>query len=310
MVDNCENEQTVREVEKTVQEKFSGTLLGGAVGDALGAPVEFMSAQDISNRHGKVKRMLGGGPFGWGVGEYTDDTTMMLCIAESLVEKKECDPKDIANRFVAWYKKEPKDIGNTTKRALSRLAGGCSIHEAGDRRAPTNGSVMRCAPIGLVFATDEEKLIQASLEVSAITHAYIDAKMSCVFISLMIAGLVNGKKRKDAYHEAVRKTRYLDRNFVKKYIDFSYKPNTNGLAVDTMLFATSSFMKAGSFREAVTNAVNLGGDTDTIGAVTGALAGAFFGVSAIPTKWSSHINPRPARHFIKLGEALFNMERL
>ena len=105
--------------------------------------------------------------------------------------------------------------------------------------------------------------------------------------------------------------RYLDRAFVKKYINSSYKPNpAKGLAVNTVLLATSSFMKAGSFREAVTNAVNLGGDTDTIGAVTGALAGAFFGESAIPEKWHSKLNPKPASHFIKLGKALFNMERL
>ncbi len=291
-----------------MRERFIGTLLGAAVGDALGGPVEFMTAQEISSRYGTVREMMGGGSYGWECGEYTDDTSMMLCIAESLATHKNCCPGDIAQKFVAWYKTDPKDIGCTTKEALSRLDNGMPFFSSGVREKPTNGSITRCAPLSLMYLFRADALIDASMEVSAITHGHIEAKLSCVFINLMIAKLLLGANRKDAYDYAVEKTREINREFVKKYISSSYSPESRkGLAVNTLLLSTSSVMGAKSFEEAVVRAINLGGDTDTIGAATGALAGAHFGRSAIPRRWSSRLNPKPAKHFVELGEKLFDM---
>lgn len=303
-----EGSNEVKVIERTLQERFIGTLLGAAVGDALGGPVEFMTAQEIANRYGTVREMMGGGPYRWECGEYTDDTSMMLCIAESLAVNHNCCPGDIAQKFVAWYKTEPKDIGCTTREALSRLENGAPFFAAGVQEKPTNGSIMRCAPLSLMYLFREDALIDASMEVSAITHKHIEAKLSCVFLNLMIAKLLLGASQKDAYLYAVTRTKEVNHGFVKKYISSSYSPDPRkGLAVNTLLLAISSFMGARSFEEAVVRAVNLGGDADTTGAVTGALAGAHFGRSGIPRRWSSKLNPKPARHFVKLGEKLLGI---
>lgn len=309
MVDILENLESVKELERMVQDKSIGTLLGAAVGDALGAPVEFMTAQEISEKYGTVKEMRGGGAYNWQCGECTDDTSMMLCSAESLVECGRYNPKDIAKRLVVWYKTSPKDIGSTTKKALSRLSEGVSFIDSGVKEKPTNGSIMRCAPLSLMYSHQEDALVGASMEVSAITHSHIESKLSCVFINAMIARLLSGADKKTAYDDAVRRTREIDSDFVKKYLRSCYKPDPRkGLAVNTLLLATGSFMAARSFEEAVVKAVNLGGDADTTGAVTGALAGAYFGHSSIPERWSSKLNPKSAKHFVKLGKTLFEME--
>lgn len=291
------------------QERFIGTLLGAAVGDALGAPVEFMTAKEIASRYVAVRDMMGGGSYNWKCGEYTDDTAMMLCIAESLAAKGGYYPNDIAKRFVAWLKSKPKNIGGTTREALIRLCEGVPCYKSGVKERPTNGSVMRCAPLSLAYFhnEDEDALIKASREVSAITHSHPEAELSCVFINVMIARLLLGDKKKDAYSHAVEQTRKLDHGFVKKYIGSTYQPEPrNGLAVNTLLIATASFMEARSFEEAVVKAVNLGGDADTNGTVTGALAGAYFGRPGIPRRWASRLNPKSATHFAELGKTLFN----
>ncbi len=291
------------------RERFVGTILGAAVGDALGAPVEFMTAQEIANRYGTVREMIGGGSYNWGRGEYTDDTSMMLCIAESLADQQKYYPEDIARRFVSWYRSNPKDIGGTTQEALTRLCEGVPLRHCGVREKPTNGSIMRCAPLSLIYYHNEEALIEVSREVSAITHSHPEAELSCVFINVMISQLLMGVNKKAAYAHAVEKTGKIDRSFIKNYIGSSYNPEPRkGLAVNTLLLATGSFLAARSFEEAVVRAVNLGGDTDTTGSVTGALAGAYFGRPGIPRRWSTKLNPLPAKHFVKLGKTLFNMQ--
>lgn len=309
MLQATETLKPQRRVTQSMRGRMLGTILGAAVGDALGAPVEFMSPQDIAARYkGPVRDMVGGGAYDWRCGEYTDDTAMMLCIAESLGDKKTCDLVDIAQRFVDWYKSNPKDIGNTTRKALSRISNGASWHDCGIRN-PTNGSVMRCAPVSLVYFHDEEALVRFSVEISAITHDHAETKLSCVFINAMIVRLLIGAGKKDAYDYAVAITKDLDPVFVKKYLRSSYKPDPRkGLAVNTLLLATSSFLSASSFEEAVVKAVNLGGDSDTTGAVTGALAGAYFGVSGIPLRWSKKLNPKPADYFVRLGGTLCEMD--
>ena len=305
-----ENKESVKEVSENMRERFIGTLLGAAVGDALGGPVEFMTAQEIANRYGTVREMIGGGSYNWKGGEYTDDTSMMLCIAESLAIRQGYYPEDMARRFVAWYNKSnPKNIGGTTREALTRLCENVPLWRSGVREKPTNGSVMRCAPLSLMYYRNEEALVEASREISAITHSHPEAELSCIFINVMIARLLMGASKKAAYAYATEKTKGIDRDFVKRYIGSSYNPEpSKGLAVNTLLLATGSFLAAKSFEEAVVRAVNLGGDADTTGEVAGALAGAYFGRQGIPRRWSTKLNPRPAKHFVKLGEMLFNIE--
>lgn len=292
--------------DKKMQEKFSGTLLGLAVGDALGGPVEFKSSSEIKKSfNGPLKEMVGGGWLKLKPGEYTDDTAMMLCIAESLVENKDYNPDDIAQRFVGWYKTDPKDIGGTTRRALAKIARGVSWKKAGNKTRPTNGSVMRCAPIGLMFAFNQEKLVETSTESSAITHAHQDSVLSCVLINVMIANLVQAVDKEKALGEARGVVGDIKSSFVRNMHLFRH--HAEGSAVHTALVAISSLLRADTFEEAVVHAVNLGGDADTVGAVTGALAGAYWGALAIPERWFSKLNPYTALQVVELGNRLFEL---
>lgn len=300
---------------KKIEDRAAGVLLGLAVGDALGGPVEFMTAAEIKRKYGVFAEMTGGvvgnGHHVLRAGEFTDDTDMALCIAESLVDMRGYAPEDIARRFVDWYKTDPKDIGNTTRLALKRLSQGVSFRDSGLPEGMANGSLMRCAPLSLQYAHYEDGLIDASIEVSAMTHAHSEAKMSCVFVNLMIAKMVLGAEKNHAYNSALERVRGLDRGFISVYFKQYYDPDpAQGLAVNTLLLSLDCFMKSNSFEEAVIKAVNLGGDADTTGAVTGAIAGAYFGASAIPEKWHAKLNPKPASHFIGLAKKLCKREIL
>lgn len=294
-------------------DRFEGTLVGLAVGDALGAPVEFgpgggfMNAQEIASRYGTISEMIGGGELKLKPGEYTDDTNMMLCIAESLVENKGYNPDDIAQRFVRWYQTNPPDMGHTTRAALRKITKGISWKEAGDKNRPSNGSLMRCAPIGLFFAFgDEGILTRASMETSIITHSHRDAVLSCVVLNSMISQLVQGAEKWSAFRYAAEKAVRNDGFFENLILASSGKTNpASGLAVDTLILAVNSFTAAKTFEEAVINAVNSGGDTDTIGAVAGAIAGAHWGTKAIPERWSSKLNPYSAEKIKEMARVLF-----
>jgi ADP-ribosyl-[dinitrogen reductase] hydrolase len=300
---------------KKMEDRAAGVLLGSAVGDALGGPVEFMTAGQIKRKYGVFKEMTGGvvgnGHHVLKPGEFTDDTDMALCIAESLVEMRGYVPEDIARRFVEWYKTDPKDIGNTTRLALRRLSQGASFRDSGLPEGMANGSLMRCAPLSLMYPRNEDSLIDVSMEVSAMTHAHPEAKMSCVLVNLMIAKMLLGADRNRAYNSALEKVRQMGREFVRVYLTSGYQPDpAKGLAVNTLLLSLDCFMKSNSFEEAVIGAVNLGGDADTTGAVTGALAGAYFGAANIPERWYSKLNPKPAEHFIGLAKTLYKREVL
>lgn len=296
-------------------DRFEGTLVGLAVGDALGAPVEFgpqggfMTAQEIASRYGTISEMIGGGELKLKPGEYTDDTNMMLCIAESLAENRGYNPDDIAQRFVRWYLTKPRDMGHTTRAALRKIAKGVSWKEAGDKDRPSNGSVMRCAPIGLFFAFENaEILTKASIETSAITHSHRDAVLSCVVLNSMISQLVKGTGKWPAFRYAAEKAVKDDGFFENLILASSGKRDpSSGLAVDTIVLAVNSFTAAKTFEEAVVSAVNLGGDTDTIGAVAGAIAGAHWGVKAIPERWSSKLNPYSVEKIKEIARTLFEL---
>lgn len=299
---------------KIMRQKFEGCLLGLVCGDALGAPVEFMTAEQISQRFGTLKEMVGGGWLNIKPGEYTDDTDMMLCIAESLAENKDYNPEDIARRFVEWYKSNPKDIGSTTRKSLARLASGVSWKESGDKNSPANGSVMRCAPIGLFFAFNKPELIRASIETSAITHAHNEATASCVFVNLMISNLLildSGKASKYLadFRAFLTMVNELKQGaFLDKLTGPDYRPDpSKGLAINTTVLAKKSFILSNSFEEAVVTAVNLGGDTDTIGAVTGALAGTHWGSDEIPKRWLQKLNPYSLEKIKEIADTLFEL---
>ncbi|MDB9253940.1 ADP-ribosylglycohydrolase family protein [Halorubrum ezzemoulense] len=279
-----------------------GILLGLACGDALGRPVEFSSASSIAAEHGQLNEMIGHGTWNQPAGTITDDTEQALCIARSLVEQQAFDPEDIASRFVDWYDSDPFDIGRMTMKSLSRLKHGDDWSEAGQHVWETspegqnagNGSVMRCPPLAIPYATDWERLVTVSRQSSQITHADPRCTYGCAVLNLTLAGLLddvdtplrNALDYVDASapDELTAALRPLARGDQPDLLE------TSGYVIHSLQTALHDGLHTTDAEEAIVTAVNRGGDTDTIGAITGAIAGARFGASQLPDQWLAVID--------------------
>jgi ADP-ribosyl-[dinitrogen reductase] hydrolase len=282
--------------------RVRGVLLGLACGDALGRPVEFLSASAIELQHGRLEEMVGQGTWNQPDGTITDDTEQALCIARSLVEQESFEPGDIAERFVAWYDSDPFDIGRMTMRSISRLKHGDTWEEAGQHvweqsregQNAGNGSIMRCPPLAIPYANHWGELVEVSQESSKITHADPRCTSGCAILNLTIAGLLVDADTplqdaldyigSDAPEELLAALQPLARGESPAPLE------TSGYVVHSLQTALHEALFAESAEEAIITAVNRGGDTDTIGAIAGAVAGARFGASALPDRWLEAIN--------------------
>ncbi len=285
---------------KNLLDRFQGCLLGLAVGDCLGAPVEGLDKWQIERRYGRLTEMLGGGWLSLDRGEHTDDTAMMLCIARSIVEKGGFDPEDVASKFLDWFNAGPVGIGRTTWIALGEIKSGASWKEAGriahqrlGGLSAGNGSIMRCAPIGLLHLRRPERLISDSIDSSLITHWDPQARWGTVAVNLAIAQLLQGRKD-DLLKNIEGKIEQIEvREAAARVESMKIEElETSAYVLDTLQAALWCFLNTSSFEEALVTAVNLGGDADTTGAVCGALSGAYYGLEAIPERWKQPLKVR------------------
>jgi len=297
-----------------VTDDAAGVLLGLACGDALGRPVEFRSANRIAAEHGTLTEMRGNGTWNQPPGTVTDDTDQALCLARSLAEREQFDPADVAERFVAWYDSNPFDIGIMTQKSLRRLRDGEPWDEAGQRvwEASTegknagNGSVMRCAPLAIVALDEPARLTELSRQSSQITHADPRCTAGCAVLNLTIAGYLTGAETPlstalarlddampEELHDALAPVAAGDRPDTLE---------TTGYVVHTLQTALWDATQADAVEDAIVTTVNRGGDTDTIGAVTGAVAGARFGAAALPDRWLDTLDVR--EELVTLAEDL------
>jgi ADP-ribosyl-[dinitrogen reductase] hydrolase len=288
-------------------DRARGVLLGLASGDALGRPVEFETPASIEAEHGRVTEMLGQGTHGQPAGTVTDDTDLALCLARSLAACDGFDPDDVAERFVAWLDSGPFDVGLMTRDAIDELRNGTPPDEAGQvvwERRPEgsnagNGSVMRCAPHALAYHLDS-RLADVSRESSAITHADPRCTWACAALNIVLSGLVAGDdpalaangvvlsmEGDDAVREVVAGVkRAVERDEGPDREDLS----ASGYVLDTLETGLYQGLTAPDAEEAIVRAVNMGDDADTVGAVTGAVAGARFGASALPERWLEQLD--------------------
>lgn len=272
-------------------DRFRGVLLGLAVGDALGAPLEFQPARPPEHY---LTEMIGGGWQKLAPGEWTDDTQQALCIVESLLVKRVFDPDDIARRFVGWMQSNPKDIGLHTRRVLDAIQRGDSWEEASrqtqelDPDNAPNGSLMRCAPLALFFCRHPEYVASLSPVLSRITHAHPDCEWACVFLNVAIVALLTGRGRTEAIEAAYNAIDGASQA-LKDRVGMAMQPTCEvaptGYVLDTLQVAVWAFLHTKTFEDAVITAVNRGADADTVGAVVGALAGARYGMTGIPARW-------------------------
>ncbi|MBA2753231.1 MAG: ADP-ribosylglycohydrolase family protein [Chloroflexia bacterium] len=286
----------------SLSERYLGCLVGLACGDALGGPFEFRSRDAIAREHPKGPReFTGGGWLSLAPGEITDDTQMTMALARS------CGPGGLdmdrlVAEFLDWYRSDPKDIGGTTRSALARLAGGESWEEAGEavqreagpRGAAGNGTVMRCAPAGMRFRRDPAGLVRASIDSARITHADPRCTWGAVAVNQAIAHLLDGGETAGAPAAAIEGVpEKRVRDAVTSAAGTSRDDlRAGGYVLDTIRSALWCLANHGGFEETVVAAVSLGDDADTTGAVTGALAGAAYGIGAIPARWRDAVQHR------------------
>jgi len=296
--------------------RATGCLVGLAVGDALGAALEFLPREEVRRRHPEGLREMVASTI-WGAGEYTDDTQMALLIADSLVEHGRIEAKDLARRFYEW-KKTAKDVGIMTRAVLgmpgylgapeecaSRHHKNCPDESAG------NGAVMRCAPVAIAFADAREKLVEESMASARVTHADPKAQESCAILNLWIAEILS-TGQKDGIGAALEFAAKKEPNVWRRLgriRDFGESEVlSSGYTVHTLEAAAWSFLTTESFEEAVVRAANLGDDADTVGAVCGAVAGAYYGYQGIPERWIAKL--KDERKIRRSAEALVALARI
>ena len=279
------------------QTNAQGILLGLAAGDALGRPVEFKTRSDIQREHGTLTEMVGNGSWGQPPGTITDDTNQALAIARSVVASDGFDPADIGDRFVEWYESGPFDIGLMTRDSLEKLKAGTPWDEAGrevwqqrpEGKNAGNGSVMRTAPLAIAYTDDKSRLIEVSRNSSRITHSDNRCEWGSAILNLTIASILRAEERplRRALQCVASRApdELLDALEPIAAGDTVEPLKTSGYVVHTLQTALHDGLREESAEEAIITAVNRGGDTDTIGAVTGAIAGARFGAGGIPDRW-------------------------
>jgi ADP-ribosyl-[dinitrogen reductase] hydrolase len=286
----------------SLADRYQGTLIGLACGDALGGPLEFMRREQIQAKYPQgVSEFVGGGWLHLEPGEVTDDTQQTLILAEALTDKG-LDLERFANGLLGWYQGNPKDIGNTTRVALAALASGTppgeagqvALAERGGRSSAANGAVMRCAPVALRFLHHPTRLVQASLDSARVTHAEERAAWGTVAVNQGIVHLLKGGAIADVAEAAVTRIPIDDVRAAVLEAPGRDREHVRagGFVLETIGASFWAITRGANAREAIELAVALGDDADSTGAVTGALAGAAYGIAAIPASWRAKVQFR------------------
>lgn len=291
--------------DRYAMQRAIGALCGSAVGDALGAPFEFGPADAYSERFptpvlGGAGEMTGGGGFGWKPGEFTDDTQMALALAESIIECDGLDADDVWNRFRSWVG-GATDVGILTGRVLrdpQRVGAAERAHTAGGGRSAANGSLMRVTPVAVAWAAaDPDEVWEVAMAQSAITHFDTAAGHGAAIAASMIHHAIGGGDPLDALPDALARIPAVERDRYTEMLDPSWTPHrpgdpSNGSVWTCLAQAVWAVRHNDTFTAAVTAAIDLGGDTDTVATVTGAIAGARASVQGIPSRWLTVLNGR------------------
>ncbi|ROM85424.1 ADP-ribosylglycohydrolase [Pseudomonas brassicacearum] len=278
--------------ENNLLDRYIGCLLGLACGDAVGTTLEFSDRDTLS----PITDMVGGGPFALAPGQWTDDTSMALCLAESLLSKSGFDARDQMTRYLNWWHwgywsatGQCFDIGTTVRRALMTFqetgepfAGSIDPETAG------NGSIMRLAPVILFYFPDQSSMAWATKQSSRTTHGAPEAIESCQLLAEVVSKALAGHKKDDVL--ALSPTQYCE-PAIKELASGSFKHKHRdqirgtGYCIASLEAALWCFWSTDSFEAAVLQAANLGDDADTTAAIVGQIAGAFYSKQGIPSRW-------------------------
>ena len=278
----------------TLLDRAQGCLVGLCAGDAVGTTNEFKRRDSTAH----ITDMVGGGPFNLNAGQYTDDSSMALCMAASLIKCKGFDAEDQMSRYLRWYTNGYMsstdhcfDIGDTTRRALNnfKISGdpfsGCDHpHSAG------NGSLMRLAPLAIFFHNaNAHTLTSLAADSSSLTHAATECKDACSIYASMLVTALKGESKENILVESC--SGISSENIIEIIDNKSYQYKTreaissSGYVIHSLEAALWAFWNTDNFKDCILTAANLFDDADTVAAIAGQIAGAHYGLSGIPQKW-------------------------
>lgn len=280
-----------------LMERYQGCLLGLACGDAVGTTLEFKPRGSFE----PITDMVGGGPFNLEPGQWTDDTSMALCLAESIIEKKGFDPLDQMERYVRWYRTGYLsstgvcfDIGGTTASALRWFEKTRDPFSGPtDSRSAGNGSLMRLAPLPLFFFPDRNAMIFYTGESSRTTHGAQECIDACRFFASILYNALSGKDKERVLFD--HDESIIESPAIREILKGSYKGKIEdqiqgtGYVVKSLEAALWCFYITNTFKEAILKAANLGDDADTTAAICGQVAGAYYVISSIPSDWLKRV---------------------
>lgn len=288
------------------ENRIKGTLLGLAIGDAMGAPVEFKKRGSFV----PVTEYRSGGKFRLNAGEWTDDTAMALCLAQSLIDSNGFDPTDQLNKYLRWVDTgymsctgKMVGLGKTVMRSLIRYRRtGQPYTDIKHEKFSGNGSLMRLAPICIYYSDNLDQAVQYSAMSSKTTHGSPIAIDACRYFAYIVVHLLNGEGKDMIFSDKFISglCRYFEEEPLHRDLDsiingdFMTKKEeeirSSGYAVYCLEAALWSFYHTDTFEDAILKSVNLGDDADTVGAITGQLAGSFYGSDGIPDEWLTGLN--------------------
>ncbi len=285
-----------------LRDKAAAAYLGLAIGDALGATVEFLTPNEIRHQHGVHRTLSGGGWLRLKPGRVTDDTTMSLALGEAILASGRVEAQAAAEAFDAWMRAKPVDIGNTVRRNLMQFrktgnpeAVACE-HDAG------NGAAMRVLPVALAcFGAPPAATILASRAQAHVTHYNALSDAACETLIFMVQDLLAGCEAGKAFDE---RAAGLAREEPLFGFAGKRRDNPSGYVVETMQAVLQAFSTTDSFETCLIDVVNRGGDADTTGAIAGMLAGACYGLAGIPADWLQALDGETHQRCRRQAEAL------
>lgn len=292
--------------------KYVDSIIGHAIGDAMGVPIEFEPRKKLFDH--PVTKMIGYGSHDVPAGTWSDDTSMEIATIESFINKGCFDCNDIMMNFYYWLKENRYtpdgkvfDAGHTCIQSIINFSKGYDLEKCGqtDLYSNGNGSLMRILPVALYSyskSLDEKEIIKLTNDVFSLTHAHEISKLGCYIYVRYVMFLLAGLDKKDAYYKLQNMNyeyfsnesqeaykRILKEDISKLSVD---KVKSSGFVVDTLEASIWVVLQCNSFKETIIGAINLGDDTDTIGAITGSMAGIIYGYNAIPGDWLKELKQK------------------
>jgi ADP-ribosyl-[dinitrogen reductase] hydrolase len=269
----------------SLDDRALAAFLGLAVGDALGATVEFMTRSEIAEQYGVHREITGGGWLRLAPGAVTDDTEMALALGRSLIRCGGFEVRDVCEEFAAWLRSRPVDVGNTCRRGIHRYMTQGTVEAAFFEGAAGNGAAMRILPLALATFGHPDEAAAWTLAQCHITHNHPLSDAATLALVRMLHGLLSGGGKPAAHAVAEA--------LIAGHPEFRFAPyrgENSAYVVDTMQTVLHFYFNTDSFSDCLIQTVNQGGDADTTGALAAMLAGATYGLAAVPKTWLGRLD--------------------